>query len=76
MFTIVSSEPLVSNALAAKAESNRMFQVAGPPAITPHNGSAASNRSGDFCTSWAVINPPCDTPHAIVRFGLPTAEVK
>ena len=48
------------------------FQTATPPATTPHMGSAASNRLAWVCSRPAVMMPPSEWPHAIVRVGVPT----
>ncbi len=56
----------------ANAASSAVFQVATPPDSTPHIGSAPANRCGYVWIRPAVMMPPSEWPHAIVRFGCPT----
>ena len=61
-----------SNCWNANAESSAVFQVATPPDSTPHMGRAALNRFGYVWIRPAVMMPPSEWPHAIVRAGRPT----
>src|SRR6266571_2249647 len=56
----------------ANAPSSAVFQVATPPDSTPHIGSAPAKRFGNSWIRPAVMMPPSEWPHAIVRVGWPT----